>query len=244
MAEAQNYSSLERNIGYHFQNPELLARALTHRSFVYEDNNRRRKKGPKLSASHYERLEFLGDAVVDLVVGHLLIEKFPEAEEGDLSRLRASLVNVHHLAQLAKKLNLHLFLRLGKGEETTGGRDKPSILADSYEALCAAVYLDGGFGKAFEMIRKHLQETLRNLSLDLIEQDYKTKLQELVQAQGQKPPRYRLISESGPDHNKTFEIEVLISQKPIAQGSGKSKKEAEQNAAQRALEILKNPDKI
>jgi len=244
MGEAQDYPNLERIIGYHFQNPELLARALTHRSFVYENNNRRQRKNPKLNASHYERLEFLGDAVVDLVVGHLLIEKFPEAEEGDLSRLRARLVNVHSLAQLAKSLNLHLFLRLGKGEEATGGRDKPSILADSYEALCAAVYLDGGFDKAFEMIRKHLQEILKNLSLDLIEQDYKTKLQEMLQAQGGKPPRYRLVSASGPDHNKIFEIEVLISQKPVAQGSGKSKKEAEQTAAQRALEILKNPDKI
>jgi len=235
---------LEERVGYHFQNPELLKRALTHRSWAYEQGQRKKVSNQEIMNQHYERLEFLGDAVVDLVVSHLLMEKFPQASEGDLSRIRARLVNVNQMAKLAKSLGLDRYLFLGKGEEATGGRKKFSILADVYEALCAGVYLDGGYQAVFEMIKSHFQPILEKIDLSIIEQDYKTRLQELVQAEKKKAPRYRLISATGPDHNKTFYVQVLIDREPVAQGRGKSKKQAEQNAAKKALEILTNLDKM
>jgi len=235
---------LEESVGYHFKNPELLKRALTHRSWAYEQSKRSKTANLNLIDQHYERLEFLGDAVVNLVISHLLMEKFPNSPEGDLSRIRARLVNVNQLAKLAKRLGLDRYLFLGKGEQATGGRNKPSILADAYEALCAGVYLDGGYQAVFGMIKNHFQSILDSLDLSIIEQDYKTRLQELVQAERKRAPKYRLVSESGPDHNKTFQVQVLIDQKPVAQGTGKSKKQAEQNAAKKALEILTNLDKM
>ena len=235
---------LEERVGYHFQNPEFLKRALTHRSWAYEQGQRKKVSNQEIMNQHYERLEFLGDAVVDLVVSHLLMEKFPQAPEGDLSRIRARLVNVNQLAKLAKSLGLDRYLFLGKGEEATGGRKKFSILADVYEALCAGVYLDGGYQAVFEMIKSHFQPILEKIDLSIIEQDYTTRLQELVQAEKKKAPRYRLISATGPDHNKTFYVQVLIDREPVAQGRGKSKKQAEQNAAKKALEILTNLDKM
>jgi len=238
-----DYTELEERLGYKFRNKELLKRALTHRSFSFE-KPKENVSGNGLIYGHYERLEFLGDAVVDLVIGHLLMERFPDALEGELSKLRASLVNIRQLSGLAKKLGIGEWLKLGKGEEVSGGRNKPSILSDSYEAICGAVYLDGGFESVFRMIKGHFQDLFLRVSLDLMEPDYKTQLQERVQAWNKKPPRYRMIASYGPDHAKSFEVEVLINQKPLAKGAGRSKKEAEQDAAKKALAILGNKCKI
>jgi ribonuclease III len=242
--DGDDYRDLEGAIGYHFQDQELLVCSLTHTSFAHEKNPECKKNGANPARSHYEQMEFLGDAVVDLVIGHLLMNKFPEAPEGDLSRLRARLVNINQLSRLAKELGLDRWVRLGKGEEITGGRNKSSILSDIYEAVCAAVYLDGGFTAAFDLIKNHFQKILETADLKLIDQDYKTQLQEIVQADFKKTPKYRLVSESGPDHEKTFEIEVMVNNQLVSRGSGKSKKEAEQDAAQNALAIIKNLGKI
>jgi len=242
--DSDDFRGLEEAIGYHFRNQELLVCSLTHSSFAHEKNLECKNNGANPALSHYEQMEFLGDAVVDLVIGHLLMNKFPEAPEGDLSRLRARLVNINQLSRLAKEIGLDRWVRLGKGEETTGGRNKSSILSDIYEAVCAAVYLDGGFSAAFDLIKCHFQKILESADLELIEQDYKTQLQEMVQADFKKTPKYRLVTESGPDHEKTFEIEVMINSRLTARGSGKSKKEAEQDAAQNALAIMKNLAKI
>ena len=238
------FSELEKKIGYRFKNPELLKRALTHRSFAFENSDPSVHKTKEMIFKHYERLEFLGDAVVNLIISHLLMEKFPDASEGDLSRVRARLVNVNQLARLAKKLGINQWLRLGKGEDASGGREKPSILADAYEALCAAVYLDGGYEQVFNMIKSHFKDILERIDLSIINQDYKTRLQELVQAKKKRAPKYRLVNSFGPDHDKTFQVQVIIDQKPIAQGVGKSKKQAEQDAARKALEILRNLAKM
>ena len=242
--DSDDFEGLEEAIGYRFQNQELLVCSLTHSSFAHEKNLESKNNKTGAALSHYEQMEFLGDAVVDLVIGHLLMNKFPEAPEGDLSRLRARLVNINQLSRLAKEIGLDRWVRLGKGEETTGGRNKSSILSDIYEAVCAAVYLDGGFSAAFDLIKCHFQKILESADLELIEQDYKTQLQEMVQADFKKTPKYRLVTESGPDHEKTFEIEVMINSRLTARGSGKSKKEAEQDAAQNALAIMKNLAKI
>jgi len=234
------YCALEEKLGHRFQKAELLERALTHRSFAHEQNLEGIKNGNDVIPPHYEQLEFIGDAVVDLVIGHLLLEKFPSAPEGDLSRLRARLVNVHSLSGLAKNLGLNQWVKLGRGEEATGGRNKPSILSDIYEAVCAAVYLDAGFEAVHSMIRRHFQEIIKVIDIDAISQDHKTRLQELVQADLKKTPKYRLAAATGPDHEKTFEVEVFINNQLVARGAGKSKKEAEQAAAQNALAILKN----
>jgi len=239
-----DYQELEARIGYQFRNPELLKLALTHRSFAYERPEQMPEIKNNLIPGNYERLEFLGDAVVDLVIGHLLMQSFPQALEGELSKRRASLVNIKQLSRLAKKLGLDEWIRLGKGEEASGGRNKPSILSDSYEAICAAVYLDGGFERVFSMIQTHFQEMFSRVNLSQMEQDYKTRLQELIQAQNRRTPRYRMVAESGPDHSKSFEVEVIINQQAVARGIGKSKKDAEQDAAQKALAILENPGKI
>lgn len=244
ISENERLGGLEQAIGYSFQNPDLLLPALTHRSFAHEQQLESKQARKQVCHIHYEEMEFLGDAVVNLVIGHLLMEEFPEASEGDLTRLRAKLVNVNHLSRLAKHLGIDRWIRLGKGEEATGGRNKASILSDVYEAVCAAVYLDRGFEAAFKMIKRHFAEIFSGPDLNLIEQDYKTRLQEVVQAELKKTPRYRLVSECGPDHCKTFEIEVVINRRLKARGAGKSKKEAEQAAAQNALAIIKKLAKI
>ena len=241
MTEKLFASALEEVLGYSFLKPELLLQAMTHKSYV---NENRHKSGVVGNVGDNERLEFLGDAVVNLIISHLLMEKFPDASEGDLSRVRARLVNVNQLARLAKKLGINQWLRLGKGEDASGGREKPSILADAYEALCAAVYLDGGYEQVFNMIKSHFKDILERIDLSIINQDYKTRLQELVQAKKKRAPKYRLVNSFGPDHDKTFQVQVIIDQKPVAQGVGKSKKQAEQDAARKALEILANLAKM
>lgn len=223
---------LEERLGVQFRDRDLLLRACTHKSYANEQNSH----APRGEADN-ERLEFLGDAVLDLVLSELLVEVFPEENEGTLSKLRASLVNEKILAELARELGAGEFVRLGKGEERTGGREKDSILAGSFEAIVAAIHQDGGLESARRFTRKLFEP---RLSADRPPQtpfcDFKTQLQELSQARLRVAPRYTTVGSTGPDHAKTFEVEVQVGEKISARATGRSKKEAEQNAARLAME--------
>lgn len=225
---------LQRTLGYHFREPRLLFQALVHRSFVHENPNEKQ--------SDNETLEFLGDAVLSLSISHLLWERFPGCNEGDLSRLRSAIVNERELAKVAFDLNLGNHLLLGKGEELTGGRQKPSLLADSLEALLAAIYLDGGLDSVIRVVRRIFHsyldpdEEYPDHPLKSLDKDYKTQLQEFTQARFKLTPTYSLDSEEGPDHEKTFHMSVMLEDRVLAHGSGKSKKEAQQEAARKALQ--------
>ena len=217
-----------QTLGYRFKTPSHLEKALRHSSFVNEQ---------ALPLESNERFEFLGDTVLDLVVSHLLMDQFPNMDEGSLSRVRATLVNETCLAAIATGLDLGDYVQLGKGEIRTQGRYKKSILSDTYEALLAAVYLDGGFDSVFNLIREHFTELIKaSVGPDAIF-DYKTSIQEVIQKAGHPPPVYEVTAESGPDHDKTFCV-VLQSADYTAEGTGKSKKAAEQDAARKALEHL------
>ncbi len=210
-----------------FKNKSLFTLALTHKSWVNEN--------PKVRESN-ERLEFLGDAVLEFVVSKAIYTQFPNEEEGYLTVLRANLVNTVSLAKLAQKLNLGDILLLSKGEEETGGRANTSLLANTVEAIIGALFLDGGIKKAEDFIETHLLTTI-NETLALPLKDAKSRLQEIVQAQGLPAPKYEVTNEVGPDHNKEFTLQVLVSGKPIAEGKGKNKAEAAQQAAERGLEV-------
>ncbi len=222
-------TELERLLPYGFKNKDLLDNALRHTSFVNEQQQ------PGISDN--ERLEFLGDAVLNIIISHMLMVRFPELNEGDLSRTRSFLVNETRLAEIALTLELGRFIRLGKGEILSGGQTKKSILADAYEAVVAAVYLDGGFDCAFEMVSNHFADHFDDIAQSPRNTDYKSRLQEMVQATMKLAPEYRLVKESGPDHDKTFEV-LLEAGDLCASGTGKSKKAAEQQAARRALKQL------
>jgi ribonuclease-3 len=213
-------------LGYSFSDKSLLEEALTHSSFANEQPE------PPL---HNERLEFLGDAVLDLVLSERLMEVFREADEGRLSKLRAHLVNEAALAERALVIGLGDCLMLGRGEELTGGREKPSVLAGAYEALVAAVYLDGGYERVRAILLEQFAESLEKEALDLSKADYKSVLQERCQEAGKGLPVYQLVGETGPDHDKTFEVQVVFFGGLKGKGRGKSKKEAEQKAAHQAL---------
>jgi len=220
MSEAQ--IPLADRLGYSFRNPALLALALVHRSALARagDNN--------------EKLEFLGDAVLDLAISDLLMERFAKADEGELSKRRAALVNARVLAAKAAAIELGSELRLGKGEEKSGGRKKPSILAAAYEAIVGAVYLDGGFAAARELIGRHFHA---ELCMDTRDSpiDHKSRLQEITQRLFRETPAYGLVKASGPDHDRAFVVELRVAGQLYGRGEGKSKKEAEQQAALRAL---------
>lgn len=219
--------ALERAFGYQFKKAALLKRALTHRSYANE-----RRLGPE---EHNERFEFLGDAVLELAVSELLMDRYPKFSEGDLSKMRAAIVNEKQLASFAREFHLGDFLYLGRGEEQTSGREKSSLLADAYEAMLGAVYLDRGFKKACELIRSHYLRLLDQTPLHAFYQDYKTELQEKCQSLFRAVPRYKLTAEKGPDHDKIFEVELFIRNEVFGRGTGHSKKEAEQEAAKQAL---------
>lgn len=223
---------LERALGHRFRDRKRLAEALRHRSYVNEN--------PPDGIPDNERLEFLGDAVLGLVVGHLLMRTRPELSEGDLSRTRATLVNEAQLAEMARSLELGDHLELGRGERRTGGADKNSILADAFEAVVAAIYLDGGFHAAFDFVRRHFDGLISGAEPTASDADYKSRLQEQVQLSRHITPTYRVVSEEGPDHDKTFTVAVSVGELE-ALGEGKSKKTAEQAAARAALERL-GPD--
>ena len=224
-----NYQELEKLLDYRFQNRRLLSEALRHRSFVNEN--------PHLAGQDNERLEFLGDAVLNLVVSHILIRKYPEMSEGDLSRTRAHLVNETRLAQEARSLMLGTYVQLGRGEAKTGGQEKPSILSDTLEAVLAAIYLDGGFQAAFDVINERLHFRFEALGKPAEIVDYKSRLQEYVQTREKTTPVYRIIEERGPDHDKEFVVELTL-KRLTTLGTGKNKKAAEQEAAREALTHL------
>jgi ribonuclease III len=228
---------LTPKLGYNFKNPLLIEEALRHSSFVNEQ--------PAPGIRDNERLEFLGDAVVNLVVSHILMSRFPDTSEGDLSRMRANLVNESRLAAVARSLALGNFVQLGKGEESTQGREKNSILADTLEAVVAAVYLDGGLDAAFKLIETRLAPMLDTVHTSAANRDYKSQLQERLQERQADVPVYRVVGERGPDHDKTFEV-ALEAVDLVVSGSGRSKKAAEQDAARKAMDVLfqvddKNP---
>lgn len=226
--DTPSITRLEENLRYTFSDKSLAETALRHRSYVHEQ--------PEAEEDN-ERLEFLGDAVLNLIVSHLLMERFSGRSEGDLSRMRASLVNEKRLASVAKGIELGDFIRLGRGERQSSGRKKLSILADALEALIAAVYLDGGFDRAFDLIAYHFSPHFDILADSRPVYDYKSRLQELVQNRLQQMPVYEVTGQSGPDHDKTFTVVVRI-ESVHAEGSGKSKKAAEQDAAKNALVLL------
>lgn len=221
---------IQKKIGYRFKSLDLLNQGLRHKSFVHENLEEEGKDN--------ERLEFLGDAVLDLVIGHLIMERYPDYAEGSLSRLRAAVVNETGLARIGRDLSLGDFLLLGKGEEMTRGREKSSILASSLEALLAAVYLDGGFKKASKVISQLFVHAVEMAEKESFYQDFKTKLQEMSQEVLKATPRYILAKQFGPDHDKIFGVKVSIQGKVAGVGAGKSKKEAEQRAARRTLQKL------
>jgi len=208
---------LQKSLGYQFKNEKLITEALTHRSYTKDFNN--------------ERLEYLGDAVLDLIVGEYLYHLFPKAEEGILSKLRAALVNEDSFTRLAKRLNLGKYLFLSPAEENNRGREKPSILSSAFEALIGALYLEAGVDKAKEVALKLLKEEFPVITPEELLKDYKTTLQEITQAHFGVVPEYRLISATGPDHKKEFEIGVYINDKEYARAKGKSKKTAQQEGA-------------
>ena len=220
----------ESTVGYQFRNPQFLLEALTHSSFAQESANRPRDN---------EQMEFLGDAVLTFVVSVMLADAFPDWEEGNLTRARAHLVAAPHLYSVARGLNLGQFLRLGRGEEKTGGRDKPALLVNALEAVVAALYRDGDIEAARDFIARYIvPQDLEAATGELFSVDYKSALQEHLQAERTPPAEYRVVEESGPEHQKTFTVEALAGDNLIAQGRGGSKKAAEQEAARLILEKL------
>lgn len=220
--------ALENRIGYEFRNRNLLILALTHSSYANE------KKLGKAGCN--ERLEFLGDAVLELISSDFLYKKFTQIPEGELTKKRASLVCEPSLAYCARDFGLPQYLLLGKGEDMTGGRNRDSIVSDATEALLGAIYLDGGFASAKEFVLKFILNDLENKQLFY---DSKTILQEIVQENLSHGVEYRLVGESGPDHNKSFTVEVLVNDQVMGQGTGHTKKAAEQAAAYEAIRKLR-----
>jgi len=229
----EEFESLQAVIGYQFRDRGLLEHAMTHTSRANEDVTG--------GVIDNESLEFLGDAVLGFVVADLLFREFPEWDEGGKSKMKSSMVSTFALAKQAERLHLGEHLLLGRGEEKTGGRRKQALLADGYEALVAAIYLDGGIDAARAFIRREFAEMIAGARRGgMTAQDYKSGLQELVQARSQPLPEYRLVGTFGPDHEKRFEVEVLVGGESLARASGPSKKEAEQEAAKKALENLRS----
>ena len=233
-------AALEERLGYKFTNRELLDRALIHSSAIPELRGASGDaSGDSTHLSDNERLEFLGDAVLELLASEYLLAAFPEWSEGQLSKSRARIVNASSLESAARRLHLGEHLRLGRGEEKTGGREKQTLLADAFEAVVAAVYLDSGLSAARGLLQRVLfEQALEERGERIAESDRKSALQEFLQGRGQAPAEYRLAGESGPDHQKTFQIEVWINGECLARGEGSTKKEAEQQAARSALEQL------
>ena len=231
MKISSQLEALQKELGYSFKDPSLLVKALTHVSYD------RKKTG-----TNNEVLEFLGDAVLDLAISDLLIRRFPERSEGDLSRMRAGLVNSAVLAEKGSALDLGPILYLGKGEERSAGRKKQSILAGAFEALLGGVYRDGGYDPARRIIERYFAGDVIERTLG--QQDYKTRLQEISQLLFRAPPVYHLLSETGPDHDKCFVTEISVGGKVLGTGEGRSKKQSEQEAAKQALNELQKSDNL
>ncbi len=228
MSNSQNLEELEKKLDYYFKNKKLLEEALTHKSCKKAFNN--------------ERLEFLGDAVLDLIVGEYLYKKFPKTAEGNLSKLRASLVNEKGFEKLAKILDLGKYIQISPAEENNKGRTKASILANGFEAIIGAIYLETGIDTVKDITLKLLETAYPKIDLESVFKDYKTTLQEITQARFGVVPVYKVIKATGPDHNKEFTIELSIDDKVIGSAVGKSKKEAQQNVAKKAIDKIKELD--
>ncbi len=219
--------NLEERIGYKFKNPDLLVQALTHSSYVNENN---------LASTHNERMEFLGDAVLELQISNTIYKKYPKAREGMLTNMRSNMVNEKNLANIAREIGLELALLLGKGEEKQGGRTRSALLADALEALIGAVFLDGGYRNSQKLIAKLFSSSLEKFCLNVQSKSYKNLLQEFTQANFHFTPSYKLISESGPEHSKIFTVSYTDHNKHEIISSGHSLKKAEHNVAKLALE--------
>jgi ribonuclease-3 len=228
------HAELQARLGHTFRNAALCETAMTHTSWLNEAGQPDR--------SDNERLEFLGDAVLDLVVSDLLMRRFPDRREGDLSRARAALVSENGLAQVAAALDLGQFILLGKGEERTGGRTRPSILANALEALMGAIYIDAGLDAVVAVAARLFEGRVQDVDAHS-RFDYKSRLQERAQALWQKAPVYEVVAEDGPDHDKRFEVALSLGGRPYGRAVGRSKKEAEQGAAAAALEAIDRGEK-
>ncbi len=220
----KNIDTLEKTLGYTFKDKKLLIEALTHKSYKQPYDN--------------ERLEFLGDAVLDLVVGEYLFKKFSKSDEGNLSKIRASLVNETGFDKLARSLNLGECIFLSNAEQNNGGREKSSLLSNAFEAVMGAIYLEAGLPKVQTIAIALIEKNHNEISLDSLFRDFKTTLQELTQARFGITPEYKVVASRGPDHMKEFEVAVIIQDKEYARGSGKSKKIAQQESAKIAVELL------
>jgi len=234
----QKLKNLEQLIGYRFQNRKLLIQALTHSSYLNESKDR------DAVPADNERLEFFGDAIIEFLVSEYLFHRYEDTPEGDMTKLRASMVCEQSLAICSEKIQLGSFLCMGHGEEISGGRQRPSVISDAFEALTAAIYLDGGIDVTRKFIQTHLLEELESIGpLDPggnspLFFDAKTRLQEMVQSKGNVKLVYELIGEEGPSHNKVFTTAVYLEGEKIGTGSGHSKKAAQQKAAARAIQVL------
>jgi ribonuclease-3 len=227
----ETFAEFERALAYKFRDRDLLARALTHKSYA---NERR-----ETSSSHNERLEFLGDTVLGFVIGELIYRSFPNLQEGALSKIKAHLVSAATLASKGRALGIGRYLRMGAGEARSGGAEKLSLLADGFEAIIAAIYLDGGLPAAEAFLRRVFGPDVTGIDIgDLSFQDYKTALQETAQALGLPLPEYRIVDEYGPDHEKIFVIQVFWDGEAFAYGRGSSKRDAQRKAAKEALKRL------
>ncbi len=221
----KNIKLLEKSLGYEFKDKKLITEALTHKSYKKPYDN--------------ERLEFLGDAVLDLIVGEYLFKKFTSSNEGNLSKIRASLVNETGFDKLARYLNLGDYILLSSAEENNGGREKSSLLSNAFEAVIGAIYLESGLKVVNDIAVNLIEKNYKSISLDSLFSDFKTLLQELTQARFGMTPEYRVVASRGPDHKKEFEVAVIIEDKEYARAIGKSKKIAQQESAKIAIEILK-----
>jgi len=224
----QNLKPLQNLLGYTFKNEKLLQIALTHRSCLNE---------PGVTES-YERLEFLGDAVLEMIISVYLFNKYPDKMEGYLTAARSATVRTESLSKISKHHGIDTYIIMSKGEESTGGRNNPSILEDVIESLIGALYCDGGLDAANQFFKNFILPNAESIINENQLKDAKSLLQEKAQSKGFVSPLYKTVKESGPDHNKTFEVVVLVNDKEITTGSGKSKQEAEQNAAKKAVELI------
>jgi len=226
---SKNRELLEETLGYKFKNEKLIIEALTHKSYKQPYDN--------------ERLEFLGDAVLDLIVGEYLFFKFPKSDEGNLSKIRAALVNEDGFEKLARSIDLGKYILLSNAEENNGGREKASLLSNAFEAVMGAIYLESGLEVARKIAIDLIEKNHIEISLETLFRDFKTTLQELTQARFGETPEYKVIASRGPDHKKEFEVAVIIESKEYARAVGKSKKIAQQEAAEMAVKLLNEEEK-
>ncbi len=225
---------LENHLGHQFKEIRWLDQALTHKSFIYETNHPKKEDN--------EVLEFIGDSVLNLAISYLLFKKFPDAQEGTLSMMRSQLVRRTSLSSLSKELHLQSYLLLGKSQQIAGRTGKSSVLANTYEALIGAIFMDAGFDRALEIIQNHFDSHLQERMSSVLLKDYKSHLQIYSQQSFGISPQYHVLKEYGPDHDKSFQVCVTIGGEVKGMGWGKNKKEAEQEAAQKALEEIKKTD--